>query len=255
MSDNDGYQGMQKPNSATNEFNALSFLITQIINGRNIATLVKVVAVNSEGGLAIAGTVDVIPMVNQLDGQGNAVPHGTVNDIPYYRMQGGANAVIMDPQVGDIGICVFADRDISSVRANKAASNPGSLRRSDMADGMYIGGMLNGVPSQYMMFTEDGIKLFSPTKINLDAPIIELMAEQVVIDASESVTATTPIFTINGDVAIVGNTDMTGTLDATGTITAPTVVGTTDVTFGGKSGVGHKHGGVATGGGQTGVPV
>jgi hypothetical protein len=255
MSDNDGYQGVQKPNSASSEYNAMSFLVQQIINGRNIATLVKIMGVTSAGGLALAGTVDVLPLVNQLDGNGNAVAHGTVNDIPYYRMQGGANAVIMDPQVGDIGICVFADRDISSVRANKAAANPGSFRRSDMADGLYLGGVLNGVPNQYMMFTEDGIKLFSPTKINLEAPTIEMQAEEVTIDGSTSVTMTTPIFTVNGDVAIVGNTTMDGNLDATGTITAPNVVGTANVTFGGKSGVGHKHGGVATGGGQTGVPV
>lgn len=249
MSDNDGYQGVQQPNSATSEFNALSFLVKQIINGRNIATLVRIEAVTSTGGLALAGTVDVTPLVNQLDGNGKAVVHGIINDIPYYRMQGGANAIIMDPQVGDIGICVFADRDISAVRANKAASNPGSLRRSDMADGLYIGGVLNGVPSQYIMFTEDGIKLFSPTKINLEALTIELVGEEVTIDASTSVIMTTPTFTINGD------TVMNGKLDATGTITAPNVVGTTNVTFGGKSGVGHKHGGVATGGGQTGVPV
>ena len=45
------------------------------------------------------------------------------------------------------------------------------------------------------------------------------------------------------------------TITATGTITAPTVVGSTDVTFAGKSAKDHKHAGVQTGPGQTGVPV
>lgn len=38
-------------------------------------------------------------------------------------------------------------------------------------------------------------------------------------------------------------------------VTAPLVVGTTNVTFGGKSGTGHIHSGVQTGGGNTGAPV
>ena len=45
------------------------------------------------------------------------------------------------------------------------------------------------------------------------------------------------------------------TITATGTITAPTVVGSTDVTFAGKSAKDHKHSGVQTGPWQTGVPV
>lgn len=37
-------------------------------------------------------------------------------------------------------------------------------------------------------------------------------------------------------------------------VTAPLITGTTNVTFGGKSGIGHTHSGVQTGGGNTGVP-
>ncbi len=249
MSDNEGYRGTQQPNASTDEFNAMSFVIRQILNGRNFIALVKVLAVTSPGGLALAGTVDVQPLVNQLDGQGNAVPHGTVNDIPYTRMQGGLNAIVMDPQVGDIGVCVFCDRDSSAAQATRGVANPGSLRRSDMADGVYIGGLLNAIPNQYIMFIEDGIKIVSPTLIRMEAPEIKLLADVVEIEASDSTTITTPIFTVNGDSQFNGN------VNSTGTVTAPTVAGTTDVTFGGKSGVGHKHGGVATGGGQTGVPV
>ena len=55
---------------------------------------------------------------------------------------------LIDPTQGDIGLAIFADRDISSVRANRAQANPGSYRRFDMADGVYIGGILNGMPTQ-----------------------------------------------------------------------------------------------------------
>jgi hypothetical protein len=242
MPDNDGYHGIQQPNNSTDEYNAQVFVIRQILNGRNFCALVKVMSVTIPGALALAGTVDVQPLVNQLDGQGNAVPHGVVNDLPYLRMQGGANAIILDPEVGDIGVCVFADRDISSVQASRDAANPGSARRSDMADGIYLGGLLNAVPSQYVMFTDAGIEINSPTEVRLVAPV-------VTISASESTTITTPIFTVNGD------TQFNGDATASGTITAPLVVGTDNVTFGGKSGIAHKHGGVSSGSSQSGVPV
>lgn len=241
MSDDNGYYGLQKPTSATDEFNAQMFVIRQFLNSRNYVALVKVIRITAPGGLELAGTVDVQPLVNQLDGQGNAIPHGVVNDLPYFRMQGGTNAIIMDPVAGDIGYCVFCDRDSSAVQSSKGAANPGSGRRSDMADGIYIGGLLNAIPSQYIMFTDDGIKVVSPTKITFVSPEIEF-------DASDSVTMTTPTLTQNGDSQFNGN------IHATGTITAPNVVGTTNVTFGGKSGIAHTHSGVQTGSGNTGAP-
>lgn len=155
----------------------LQFIITNLIGRIQTVTLVQVKAVNAIG-VSPVGTVDVQPMVAQLDGQGNAYPHGTIHNIPYFRLQGGSNAVIIDPKVGDIGMCGFCSRDISSVKANKAPSNPQSLRRFDYADGLYFGGFLNGTPEQYVHFKEGGIDVISPgeiklkgSKVILDAPV------------------------------------------------------------------------------------
>lgn len=66
----------------------------------------------------------------------------------------------------------------------------------------------------------------------------------------------TTVLVSDGGIDIVGDVSITGTLatseDATitGTLTA-----STDVVGGGKSLKGHRHGGVQTGGGQTGTPV
>lgn len=246
MADNnsEGYFGSKRANDSTSEFNAMQFIVLQTLAAYSHAMPVKVVAVTNNGELSPVGLVDVQPMVNQLDGQGNAVRHGTINQIPYMRMQGGANAVILDPKVGDIGIAVFADRDISAVKANKDIANPGSMRWFDMADGMYIGGILNAAPEQYVQFSSAGIKLFSPTAIKLESSAkVEIVAPEVTIDATTSVEVTTPTFTVNGD------SQFNGTVDASGNISAP------DGVFGGKSFNSHKHGGVQTGGGQTGTPV
>lgn len=192
MSDtSNGYAGARDPSSSTSQFNALSFLVNQILNARNIATLVQIKAVTNSGGLSPVGFVDVVPLVSQLDGSKNAVPHGVVHNVPYFRLQGGASAIILDPQVGDIGLAVFADRDISAVKAGKAAANPGSGRRSDKADGLYVGGFLNGTPAQYVQFSAGGIAMVSPTAINLTAPTVS-------INAGTSVAITSPTFTHNG---------------------------------------------------------
>src|SRR5262249_24754419 len=136
-----------------------AFIVQQMLALARTAIPVKIVDATNTGGLSPVGFVDVMPLVNQVDGVGNQTPHGTVFGLPYLRLQGGSNAVIMDPQVGDIGIAVVADRDISAVKSSKGQANPGSRRRFSLADGIYIGGILNGTPKQYITFTSAGVKM------------------------------------------------------------------------------------------------
>jgi hypothetical protein len=126
------------------------------------ATIVKVVSV-SGGGLGPVGFLDCVPQVARVDGANRSYSRGTLHNLPYLRLQGGANAVIIDPQPGDLGIAVFSSRDISSVKNNRGPSNPGSLRRFSASDGMYLGGILNGVPTQYVSFGTDGIHIHAAT--------------------------------------------------------------------------------------------
>jgi len=233
--DDNGAAGFLDQRKVSSEYNRFFFQVSQILAERNHAMLVQVVAVTSAGELAVASTVDVQPMVNQLDGYGNAIPHGVISGLIYMRLQGGTDAVIMDPKIGDIGIAVFADKDISSVKVNRAISNPGSARVSDYADGVYMGGMLNGVPSQFIRFSAAGIEVVSPTLIKCTAPNIEANASTQ--------------FTVNGPTTLNGPATATSTISAAGNVRAP------DVIFGGKSANSHKHGGVATGGAQTSIPV
>jgi hypothetical protein len=197
MLSNNGYNGQQTPNSAGSDFNAQSFLVWSILARVRTMQLVKVMGVTNNGGISPVGFVDILPLVNQTDGAGNAEPHGTIYHCPYFRLQGGANAVIIDPQVGDIGWAGFADRDISSVIANKGPANPGSKRMFDMADACYFGGMLNGTPSQYIAFSSSGVAVVSPTQISLTAP-------KIVANASTSFTVNSPQSNFSGAVIIQG---------------------------------------------------
>ena len=165
-----GIQGLQTPSSGASEFNAMEFLVRSILSRVATTTLVKVKACTNTGGVSPVGFVDVMPLVNQIDGDGNAVPHGTIYRCPYMRIQGGANAVIIDPQPGDIGVAIFASRDISGVIANKGQANPASGRTFDMADGLYLGGFLNGTPTQFVAFSDGGITITTPTTLTINAP-------------------------------------------------------------------------------------
>ena len=228
----------QDQSTGIGEFNITAFLVQQMLNKVNIATVVKVVKVTNSGGVSPVGYVDVLPLVNQLTGQNKSVPHTTVYNIPYFRLQGGTDAIILDPKVGDLGICIFADRDISAVKVAKGQANPGSFRRNSFSDGMYLGGILNGTPEQYIQFSTDGIKAFSPTKIRLESPLIEIVG-------TTSVSTTSPLVTTTSDdIEDVGPVHCTETIMADGEITAVTTPLHT-----------HVHGEVSTGSDDTGPPI
>lgn len=174
--------GTQGAEHSVNDFAGQKYIIESILNRIQTVTLVQVKAVNATGVGAV-GTVDIQPMVAQLDGNGKAFPHSTIYNIPYFRLQGGKNAVIIDPQVGDIGMCGFCSRDISSVKANKSPSNPRTLRKYDYADGLYFGGFLNGTPSQYVYFKGSGIEIVATGEV-------KIKGEKIVLDAPVETTNT-----------------------------------------------------------------
>lgn len=248
---NFGYPGLADPAAGAGDYGALSFLVNQILAEVSTVTLVKVVAVTNNGGVTPVGFVDVQPLVNQVDGAGNATPHGTVYNLPYFRLQGGTNAIILDPQVGDIGMCGFASRDISSVKSSKGQANPGSGRTFSMADGLYFGGLLNGVPVQYMAFSASGIDIVSPTRIQMTAP-------NIVANASTAFTVNSPQSNFSGMVIIQGLLSwLAGMTGSTASGVAATITGIINF-FGSLTSNGkvidntHTHNGVQPGGGNSG---
>ena len=181
------YVGQLDHASAGSEVNAPAFIVSQIAGRMATAALVRVLAVTNAGGVSAVGFVDVQPLVNQVDGAGNATPHGPLHNLPYIRLQGGADAIILDPKVGDLGLALFCSHDSSSAKARRAQVNPGSRRRHDMADGVYLGGCLNGTPQQVVAFTAQGIQVTSPSAVRVDAPSVTVNASQQVTIASPSI--------------------------------------------------------------------
>ena len=188
------YTGFSEIGDTHGDGPSIAFVVEQLMHGMATATLVLVKA-------SSATTVDVQPMVNQIDGAGNAIPHGTIHGLPFFSLRAGNSAFIAKPKVGDIGIAVFCHNDISSAKANAKPANPGSWRRNDWADGLYLGGFLGATPTQFIS-----------------------------VDDAAGITITSTVgVTINGPVTINGNVTQTGNLTSSGTVT-----GTTDVIGAGK---------------------
>ncbi len=186
----DGYIGRETDTTGGDLFNALSFLVNQVISGKWTVTLGQVNSV-SGGGVAAPALVGVQPMVNQTDGSGNPTPHGIINNVPAFRLQGGTGAIIADPVVGDIGLLACAMSDISAVKQNLAPSNPGSFRTFSPSDAMYFGALLGAAPKQYMQITPSAIIISAGTTvvtINFNGTIIINSTALITIESAGGVT-------------------------------------------------------------------
>lgn len=171
MSGTYAYQGAQDPGTTTTDYNSTVFVIQRELAKVNVGEPVKVVAAPytvdgngnrtaiTPGAAGPIGFIDVQPLVNQVDGNGTPTEHGTVYQLTYLRYQGGNGAFISDPVVGDIGHMSVADRDTSVVLATSAVGNPGSGRRNDRSDGVYLPAIRSGSPGQWFAWTTTGFNL------------------------------------------------------------------------------------------------
>ena len=218
------------------------FIINRIIGKHRTVTLVQVVAVKDENGSGEpdAGCVDIKPLVMAKDAQGTLSSRGTIYNVPFFRLQGGSNAIVIDPHVGDIGIAVIADRDISNVKSTKAEAPPGSDRRYSLDQALYIGGLLNGEPQQYIKFTSKGIDITSPTAVTINAPTQTFNGNEMIVNAKQSVTVQTQTVNLTATQAF--------------NIVSPVSAYNGRVSFNGIFFDTHKHQDVQPGKGLTGLP-
>jgi hypothetical protein len=165
-----GYQTNHVSTDNLSDVNKQNFVVRSLLSGVRTSLPVQVMAVTNDGGVSPIGYVDIQPLVGQIDGSGNVTPHGVIRNVPYMRIQGGANAIILDPEVDDIGVAVFCDRDISTVKGSGGAAGPGSRRKHNLSDAIYLYTVIGGPPAQYVLFNAEGISVVSPTAVNVTAP-------------------------------------------------------------------------------------
>lgn len=155
----------QPPSSNTSDAEAFAFNFHRLLSGKFFVELVKVTAIHGE---APNLTVDILPLLTQVDPTGAMIETSVIYGAPVFRLQRGASAVIMDPSPGDIGLALICDGDTTVVRANREPSVPGGRRRHSRSDAVYLGGVLNAAPTEYVKFTGSGIEVKSPGTVNIN---------------------------------------------------------------------------------------
>ena len=150
------------------------YIINNLIANIHTMMPVKILSVTvPPDSLAPIGRCEVLPLVQQIDGSNNVYPMGKIINVPYLRVQGGANAIVIDPQVGDVGLCGFCERDISIVKRTGELSAPDTRRKYDINSAVYIFTMMSGTPTQYIHFKSSGIDIKTTGDLNINGLIIK----------------------------------------------------------------------------------
>ena len=244
----DSVKGQQNYNTDSSPYNASEFQIQQALRKINTAEPVRVTGVNP-GKVGKAGTVTVQPIVNLVTGTGEGMAQSALFSLPYLRIQGGENAVIVDPKPGDVGLAVYAMRDTEQMKQGDGAEcNPGSARCYSKGDGFYLGGFLNKTPKRYIWVEDDGI-----TMDDGEGGKLELKGGKLTISAPNGIETTSSVETHNTPALTMGSGGATATMNANMTVNG-TITSTGDQTAGGISQMSHVHTGVESGGSTTGGP-
>lgn len=189
----------------TSESELLAYIFSTLLSGCFFVEIVKVLAVS---GTAPNLVVDVLPLLSRVDASGAAIPNSPVYDVPVWRLQRGNSAVIMDPVEGDIGLIAICDRDTSLVRSNLKESIPASKRKHNKSDAIYLGGLLNQQPTQFVEFADSAINITTPNPVNIKCSSAN-------ITAPDGVKVTTPNMHVTGNITAGGNiTDNSGNQSA-----------------------------------------
>jgi hypothetical protein len=150
------------------------YIINTLIGAMHTCAMVRVTAVSvPTDSLEPIGRCSIQPLVQKVDGNNNVYSRGEIDNVPYLRVQGGTNAIVIDPVVGDIGIAAFCDRDISMVKRTGEEAAPNTLRQYDLNDAVYLFSCMSGTPSQYIQFLSSGINIKTTGDLNINGLVIK----------------------------------------------------------------------------------
>lgn len=211
-----------------------------------------------------AVTVTVQPAIKggirQADGSTVSTSLPLLVDVPAIFPRGGGVTLTFPVKAGDECLVVFGDRCIDFWWQNGGVQEPGTdARQHHLADGFALIGpqsqaqKISGIStSAAQLRTDDGAAF-----IELDPgshAVNVTTTGKLTASALGGTEINSPEIVLNGNVTINGNLAQgMGTSGGTATMQGPVKV-TNDVTAGGKSLMGHTHGGVQTGSGSTGKP-
>lgn len=238
-------KGFLDESTNSNDFNKLSFIIRQTVLGLVDTCFVGIVkAVNEDN------TVDVLPIVNGVDGNGKSVERSIVFNLPYLRHQGGVCKVDIMPAIGDIGLVCLTKEDSSSAIEQKSNTVPPTDKKYNKSNGIYIASIASTCEEAKHSLTirEEGITIDTAAKIviscgedatvnvggNLTASITGDMSANVtgilnVSSANAEVNASSVVLN-SSSISLGGSGGKKVALDGDSVVSGGTVVGVVQAT-------------------------
>lgn len=189
----------------TSEAEKYKFILDGYLSEKYFLELVQVIALNEDG------TIDVLPLVIPVSFTEDApVDNTPIYNIPVFQLQRANSAIIMMPVVGDIGLIAVCDKDITLVKENKSSAVAQTMRMHSRMDAIYIGGVLNKTPSQFIKFEDNALTITTPSDINISATTLNIKAKT----------------------NITGDTNIDGNLTVTKNITAMNITASSNIADG-----------------------
>lgn len=196
----------------------------------------RVVALN-----AADNTVTVEPMIKQVLVSGGVVDLPPLVDVPVQFPRGGGFVFTVPVGPGDEGLVAFSERCIDGWFASGDRAAPMDTRLHDLSDGFFLPGFSSrphAIPELYL----DG-------------------ASMQTVDGDTYIRLSKGKITIKGDIEHVGNSKQTGNHEQAGDVNQTSGNSQSNGTVKAKKVIAngvdvedHNHGGVQTGGGNTGKP-
>lgn len=184
-------------------------------------------------------TCEVAPAIRGAqmasDGAVSSVAYPLLVDVPVIFPHGGGCSLTFPLKKGDECLVIFADRAIDFWWQNGGIQEPVDARQHSLSDAFLLPGpqsqakKIGGISSTAVQLRSEDGKAF----VELDPT-----SHGITLNTPGALTATAATVTLTGEVNIKGNVTVSG-----------------DVTASGISLAKHRHGGVQSGGSNTGAPV
>ena len=187
----------------------------------------KIISFDREKGVCSAAL-----MVRPISKAGLYLTLPDLANVPVVFPEGGGYAFNLPLKPGDCGYIVFNDVDIAKFKETLSLSSCNTGRQHDFCDGVFIPAGLRQIS---VSGEDDGRAVFQNLNGNIK---ISLGQSDIKIKGDTY---------LNGNLSVDGDVSVSGNISAQGTITAQI-----DVIGGGISLKNHTHGGVISGGSNTG---
>lgn len=195
--------------------------------------------------------------------KGESVQLPQLLDVPVQFPHAGGYCLTLPVKAGDECLVIFADMCIDGWWQSGGVQSQTEKRRHDLSDAIAIMG-ITSVPESVSGYSGNTLQVRNESGeayLEISDNTITIKADNLIVDVKNSIKATTPITSFDGDISTTGsftgkgtsisdgNIDLQGDINVSGSVNTPVAV------IGNINFSEHVHGGVIKGGDETEPPL